>query len=630
MKNLRIDNWKKSLSIFVVPLVVFTLINPIAANAADTELPVVDPSSGVISNSIVAPNASLSVTYRITDDVGCCSTSLIGVYKDAGRNVNSNQVYYSIGASHTRISGSATDGRYQVSFVAPSSLTNGVYYVKVQGIDNFGRYTHLEQVATFTIDKDLPIMVANSGVFPKSSFTQGESFNFTYRITDNAGCCSYNVVSLWRVSGKNPSGSASYQTSNTSFISGTPTNGTYQATVQIPSTFGTGTWYVKAQARDTATWYTHVEDLGTISVVAASVSPTPTPTPSPTSTRSPEQTAEDAAKKAAEDAAKATADAAKQAELAAKAAEDAARSAAEKSKSKSAKNMAGASEANLDPWASIDLSKFAVVSKRVRGVIKEDSKFVLENSPYLVSSRIDIAAGADVYIEPGVEIKLTSSGNFRVKGRLKIAGTKDNFVKLSGKINSYFSVQGSSAASEIDINYASFNGGGALLAPSGNAGYAAFILRNSQVVNVKNHSYVWYPGASSYIEGNVFRSSGGFSVGFDARDNESKKEFVVKNNLFIGKSTTGYWVEVWASYGSEVLVTRNSFTRGPYTAVRIREGHDNAFMSAYENYWGTTNLQIIDRMVLDSADDEDYEAEIDYSDPLAAPDAKTPTGLFIN
>jgi hypothetical protein len=35
-------------------------------------------------------------------------------------------------------------------------------------------------------------------------------------------------------------------------------------------------------------------------------------------------------------------------------------------------------------------------------------------------------------------------------------------------------------------------------------------------------------------------------------------------------------------------------------------------------------------MVLDSADDEDYEAEIDYSDPLAAPDAKTPTGLFIN
>jgi hypothetical protein len=292
--------------------------------------------------------------------------------------------------------------------------------------------------------------------------------------------------------------------------------------------------------------------------------------------------------------------------------------------------MAGANEANLDPWTSIDISKFAVVPKRIRGTISKDSRLILENSPYLVSSRIDIAAGADVYVEPGVEIKLTSSGSFRVKGRLKIAGTNDNFVKLSGKINSYFSVQGSSAASEIDINYASFNGGGALIAPSGNSGYAAFILRNSQVINVTKYSYIWYPGASSYIEGNVFRNSGGFSVGFDARDNESRKEFVVRNNLFIGKSTTGYWVEVWASYGSEVLVTRNSFTRGPYTAVRIREGHDNAFLSAYENYWGTTNLQIIDRMILDSTDDEDYEAEIDFSDPLSTPDLKTPTGLFLS
>jgi hypothetical protein len=307
-----------------------------------------------------------------------------------------------------------------------------------------------------------------------------------------------------------------------------------------------------------------------------------------------------------------------------------AKEAAEKAKKAKSKNMTGASEANLDPWNSIDLTKFKILPKRIRGIIKEDSRLVVENSPYLVSSRVDIAAGADVYVEPGVEIKLTSSGTFRVKGRLKIAGSPEDFVKFTGKINSYFSVQGSSAASEIDINYASFNGGGALMAPSGNAGYAAFSLRNSQVFNVKNYSYIWYPGSSSYIEGNVFKSSGGFSIGFNASDGESKKEIVVKNNLFIGKSTTGYWVEVWASYGSEVLVTKNSFLRGPYTALRIREGHDNAFMSAYENYWGTTNLQAIGRMILDNEDDGDYEAEIDYSDPLSAADPKTPTGLFLS
>jgi hypothetical protein len=258
MKKLSAAISRKFLATFTGGLILVSIVNPISAFANDTELPVIDPSSGSISSSIVAPNTSLTVSYRITDDVGCCSTSLIGVFKDSGRNVNTNQVYYEIGGSHSRISGTATDGRYQVSFIAPSSLDSGTYYVKVQGIDNFGRYTYLEQVASFVIDKELPIMVANSGTFSKSSFNPSESFNFTYRITDNAGCCIYNVVSLWRVSGRNPVGSAEYQTSNVSLSSGTPTNGTYQANIQLPSSIALGTWYVKAQARDIATWYTHV------------------------------------------------------------------------------------------------------------------------------------------------------------------------------------------------------------------------------------------------------------------------------------------------------------------------------------------------------------------------------------
>jgi hypothetical protein len=35
-------------------------------------------------------------------------------------------------------------------------------------------------------------------------------------------------------------------------------------------------------------------------------------------------------------------------------------------------------------------------------------------------------------------------------------------------------------------------------------------------------------------------------------------------------------------------------------------------------------------MILDNEDDGDYEAEIDYSDPLSAADPKTPTGLFLS
>jgi hypothetical protein len=129
------------------------------------------------------------------------------------------------------------------------------------------------------------------------------------------------------------------------------------------------------------------------------------------------------------------------------------------------------------------------------------------------------------------------------------------------------------------------------------------------------------------IERNIFRNSGGISLGFDGRVSSKNpaKTISIKNNLFVGKATTGYWVECWVSYGDVLKVSGNTFFGGPYNAVQIRSNSDSASMDASGNYWGTTNAQEIAAMVLDSSDSIQYKSAITTANPLAAPDANTPS-----
>ena len=77
-----------------------------------------------------------------------------------------------------------------------------------------------------------------------------------------------------------------------------------------------------------------------------------------------------------------------------------------------------------------------------------------------------------------------------------------------------------------------------------------------------------------------------------------------------------------------MLVQHNSFLNGPYTAVAIQSGgYDNAFLNATENYWGTTQEGAISKMIRDSNDSVEIEAEIDFSDWLTSPHPKTPRAL---
>jgi hypothetical protein len=270
-------------------------------------------------------------------------------------------------------------------------------------------------------------------------------------------------------------------------------------------------------------------------------------------------------------------------------------------------------------------SSSIIAPSRVGGIIRRNVTFAAANSPYVLTSTIQIAPGVTVEVEPGVVIdgSLTNL-MFLVQGELLIKGTESNHVRLIGKPRAFFSNEGSKATAKIELYGVSFEGGGAIMPASGNSGNSTFIMVNCEVVDVRGNTYLGYPGGTSVVQRSSFKNSGGFSVGFDFRSTSSSefKRVAFTYNLFSGPSTTGYWIKSWAAYGRPLDVIGNSFIGGLYNALAVES---DGRINASQNYWGTTSASRIQDMVLDQNDELKRKSIINVSTPLAAPNASAPT-----
>jgi hypothetical protein len=116
---------------------------------ADTQNPVIVVGSGVMSASTIMAGGSISVTYRLTDDVGCCGYHQAWLYNQSGGVVQQ--------VASNRISGTAKDGEYQISFNIPTSSPAGTYSIKAQATDLAGKYTHLQLLGSPVITTFVPL-----------------------------------------------------------------------------------------------------------------------------------------------------------------------------------------------------------------------------------------------------------------------------------------------------------------------------------------------------------------------------------------------------------------------------------------------------------------------------------------
>ena len=264
----------------------------------------------------------------------------------------------------------------------------------------------------------------------------------------------------------------------------------------------------------------------------------------------------------------------------------------------------------------------------VGGIISSDTTWTQEDSPYVITSTIQIPSGVTLTIEPGVLVTMPSSGDmFLLHGTIVARGTKgEEIIFDGGNSSNFFSPKGSSADTFLDLDRCILRNGRSFWPATGHEQYGHFSLTHCELINLTNYSYIWYPERDVHIEYNKLTNTGGFSIG-----HSGNTKVYIRYNLFNGRnpnlpSYADYWIQNWASYDlSETIVKYNSFINTKGIALELPSGYDSAAMSATENYWGMQDTTIIDKMIYDKNDDITSAGYINYQPILTSPHPSTPT-----
>jgi len=245
----------------------------------------------------------------------------------------------------------------------------------------------------------------------------------------------------------------------------------------------------------------------------------------------------------------------------------------------------------------------------VGGIIWENTTWTLENSPYIITETVQIPENVTLIIEPGVMIigdvrTVGTNPMFKVAGRIIAKGTVDNRIIFDGGESysgcSFFEARGDSFA---DLDYCIFKNGSSLW-----WGYGSLNLTHSDLINLY---YSMLSRGIFYVEYNRFVNSWGLYI-------EDGSAYVNHNLFFRNR-----WSQITVAYSSKAIIQYNSFinTSG---AILSLSYYMYTYLDATENYWGTTDTEVIDSMIHDMNDDIDCGGFVEYLPILTEPHPDTP------
>ena len=185
---------------------------------ADSQNPVVVIGSGVLTTSSLETSGGIvAITYRITDDVGCCGYHQAWMYFPDGKVVQ--QVTPSL------ISGDEKNGTFRASFNVPSGSPVGSYQIKAQALDIAGKYTDLQLLGTVTVANP-PGLIPAFGARTPDYYAPGFKYQisnydafYTWAVTSTVGTASINSSGLVSVAnvGAKQSATVTVTTTKTGF-----------------------------------------------------------------------------------------------------------------------------------------------------------------------------------------------------------------------------------------------------------------------------------------------------------------------------------------------------------------------------------------------------------------------------
>ena len=248
----------------------------------------------------------------------------------------------------------------------------------------------------------------------------------------------------------------------------------------------------------------------------------------------------------------------------------------------------------------------------VSGIIRENTVWSKENSPYILEGNVQIANGATLEIEPGTDIR-GYGRELILYGELISIGSKGEKIKfydlkLSGQNTSY-------KPFTINLDYVIMNKG-YLLPATGNSQSGYINIKNSEFYNLEEYTYIWYPEGEVHITGNIFSSCKGISIGSDYNS-------YITNNVFydIKSEYNDYVIESWANYnGSKTYVENNTF----YNEGIVLRNDLGGNIVGTNNYWNTNDESQIRKRIYDNTVDLSVENTIDFNPFLSSPHKDTP------
>ncbi len=239
----------------------------------------------------------------------------------------------------------------------------------------------------------------------------------------------------------------------------------------------------------------------------------------------------------------------------------------------------------------------------VGGIISENTTWTGSDSPYIITSTIQVPAEVALTIQPGTSVLMSGDGDymFKVSGEVVTHGIPGSRITLNANGHSFFSCENAAPDALVDLSYCSIENGTSLIDFA-----RGFNLRHSEVTDLSQNSDISFsPTGDVYIEYNNFTNASGFVTG-------GAKVYVRYNHFYSKNRSLQDMPWIVNKSGPATIVNYNWFLETDGVAVMLEGGSGTEGIEAAYNYWGTYNITNIDAMIWDKNDDPDLASYIDY------------------
>ena len=254
----------------------------------------------------------------------------------------------------------------------------------------------------------------------------------------------------------------------------------------------------------------------------------------------------------------------------------------------------------------------------VGGIINTDTTWTLANSPYMIISNVQVAENVTLTIEPGVIITTPeydggsgTDGEIILWGILNAVGTEVANITFNG-IHIRTDTHSDGIAS-LTLQYVQFNGGNL-----SSSNYKSLILRDS---------IFWNAGISCgntkedcIIERNIFIR---LAISVHTSNIDSQMVYI-RNNSFYDQIYNSRAIFLFNL--SKIIIEYNSFWNTDRRAIDMNNvGSGTTECIAINNFWNTTDTNVIDSMIYDRNDSLELMGYIIYEPFLTESHPNTPT-----